>query len=47
VFEIDENSFCTVMEYCDGNDLDFQIKQNGVVPEKVRCVTLRYSVCAA
>ena len=22
------------MEYCDGNDLDFQIKQNGAVPEK-------------
>eukprot|EP00039_Didymoeca_costata_P007792 m.103981 g.103981 ORF g.103981 m.103981 type:complete len:675 (-) comp13830_c0_seq2:42-2066(-) len=27
VFEIDENSFCTVLEFCDGNDLDFQLKQ--------------------
>lgn len=27
VFEIDDNSFCTVLEYCDGQDLDFLLKQ--------------------
>ena len=27
VFEIDPNSFCTVLEYCDGHDLDFYLKQ--------------------
>ncbi|KFD63048.1 hypothetical protein M514_11714 [Trichuris suis] len=34
VFTIDVNSFCTVLEYCDGNDLDFYLKQNKVIPEK-------------
>jgi len=34
VFEIDNNSFCTVLEYCDGNDLDFYLKQNKNLPEK-------------
>ncbi len=34
VFEIDTNSFCTVLEYCDGNDLDFFLKQNKTIPEK-------------
>ncbi|KAF6017306.1 TLK2 [Bugula neritina] len=34
VFEIDTNSFCTVLEYCDGNDLDFYLKQNKVIPER-------------
>lgn len=27
VFEIDGNSFCTVLEYCNGHDLDFYLKQ--------------------
>ena len=26
VFEIDDDSFCTVLELCDGNDLDAHIK---------------------
>ncbi|XP_076461633.1 serine/threonine-protein kinase tousled-like 2 isoform X2 [Babylonia areolata] len=34
VFEIDNNSFCTVLEYQKGNDLDFYLKQNKVIPEK-------------
>lgn len=34
MFEIDTNSFCTVLEYCDGNDLDFFLKQNKTIPEK-------------
>ncbi|CAF3550504.1 unnamed protein product [Rotaria sp. Silwood1] len=34
VFEIDTDSFCTVLEYCDGNDLDFFLKQNKTIPER-------------
>ncbi|BFY97086.1 hypothetical protein BsWGS_00126 [Bradybaena similaris] len=34
VFEIDNNSFCTVLEYQNGNDLDFYLKQNKSIPEK-------------
>ena len=34
VFEIDNNSFCTVLQYCDGNDLDFHLKQHKSLPEK-------------
>lgn len=26
--------FCTVLEYCDGNDLDFYLKQNKIIPER-------------
>ena len=26
--------FCTVLEYCDGNDLDFYLKQNKQIPER-------------
>ncbi|XP_074031835.1 tousled-like kinase isoform X6 [Leptinotarsa decemlineata] len=37
VFEIDANSFCTVLEYCDGHDLDFYLKQvskHKIIPER-------------
>uniref|UniRef100_A0A158Q729 Protein kinase domain-containing protein n=1 Tax=Elaeophora elaphi TaxID=1147741 RepID=A0A158Q729_9BILA len=34
LFTIDNHSFCTVLEYCDGNDLDFYLKQNKQIPEK-------------
>jgi tousled-like kinase len=34
VFEIDANSFCTVLEYCDGTDLDFYLKTHKFLPEK-------------
>jgi len=34
VFEIDANSFCTVLEYCDGHDLDFHLKQHKTIPER-------------
>ncbi|PRP88805.1 hypothetical protein PROFUN_00273 [Planoprotostelium fungivorum] len=34
VFEIDENSFCTVLEYCNGQDLDIYLKTQPVIPEK-------------
>lgn len=31
VFEIDGNSFCTVLEYCNGHDLDFYLKQVNIL----------------
>lgn len=34
VFEIDTNSFCTVLELCEGNDLDFHLKQCKQLPER-------------
>lgn len=34
VFEIDVSSFCTVLEYCDGHDLDFYLKQHKCIPER-------------
>lgn len=34
VFEIDDNSFCTVLEHCDGGDLDQQLRQHRMLGEK-------------
>ncbi|GAV07138.1 hypothetical protein RvY_17014 [Ramazzottius varieornatus] len=34
VFEIDSNSFATVLEYVEGNDLDFYLKQQKTIPER-------------
>eukprot|EP00043_Microstomoeca_roanoka_P018401 m.196520 g.196520 ORF g.196520 m.196520 type:complete len:730 (-) comp16818_c5_seq5:569-2758(-) len=34
VFEIDANSFCTVLEYCPGQDLDFLLKQEHRLNER-------------
>ena len=34
VFEIDVNSFATVMEYCEGHDLDLHLKQNKSLVER-------------
>ncbi|KNC46733.1 uncharacterized protein AMSG_11754 [Thecamonas trahens ATCC 50062] len=34
VFEIDRNSFCTVLEYCEGSDLDEVLKQRKKLPER-------------
>lgn len=34
VFEIDENSFCTVLEYCEGQDLDFYLKTQQTLSER-------------
>ncbi|XP_068438781.1 serine/threonine-protein kinase tousled-like 2 isoform X1 [Clinocottus analis] len=33
-FSLDTDSFCTVLEYCEGNDLDFYLKQNKLMCEK-------------
>lgn len=34
VFVLDNNCFCSVLEYCGGNDLDFYLKQYKYLPEK-------------
>uniref|UniRef100_UPI0037E6FADE serine/threonine-protein kinase tousled-like 2 isoform X1 n=1 Tax=Semicossyphus pulcher TaxID=241346 RepID=UPI0037E6FADE len=33
-FSLETDSFCTVLEYCEGNDLDFYLKQNKLMTEK-------------
>ncbi|KAK6926589.1 Protein kinase domain [Dillenia turbinata] len=33
-FEIDHNTFCTVLEYCSGKDLDAVLKATPILPEK-------------
>jgi tousled-like kinase len=45
VFEIDANSFCTVLEYCDGHDLDFYLKQHKTIPEKeARAIIMQVTI---
>jgi hypothetical protein len=34
VFKIDNNSFCTVLEYCDGGDLDIYLKMRNKLAER-------------
>ncbi|KAJ7296141.1 hypothetical protein O6H91_Y141400 [Diphasiastrum complanatum] len=34
IFEIDHNTFCTVLEYCDGKDLDAVLKSSPILPER-------------
>ena len=34
VFEIDHDSFATVLELCEGEDLDMRLKRNGKLMEK-------------
>ncbi|OSX78177.1 hypothetical protein BU14_0118s0028 [Porphyra umbilicalis] len=34
VFEIDASSFCTVLEFCDGGDLDGHLKARKTLPER-------------
>jgi len=42
VFEIDQMSFCTVLEYCHGNDLDFYLKQHKSLREQeARCIVMQ------
>ena len=46
VFSIDNDSFCTVLEYCDGNDLDFYLKQQKQIPEKeARIIVMQVVAC--
>eukprot|EP00164_Ancoracysta_twista_P002303 GFYU01003046.1.p1 GENE.GFYU01003046.1~~GFYU01003046.1.p1 ORF type:complete len:673 (+),score=195.42 GFYU01003046.1:172-2190(+) len=42
VFEIDNNSFCTVLDYCNGSDLDTYLKQNQSLPEReAKCIMIQ------
>uniref|UniRef100_A0AC35U0C3 Protein kinase domain-containing protein n=1 Tax=Rhabditophanes sp. KR3021 TaxID=114890 RepID=A0AC35U0C3_9BILA len=42
LFTVDNHCFCTVLEYCDGNDLDFYLKQHKSIPEKeARCLIMQ------
>lgn len=34
LFLLTTGRFCTVLEYCEGNDLDFYLKQNKLMTEK-------------
>ncbi|XP_077225862.1 protein kinase superfamily protein [Tasmannia lanceolata] len=34
IFEIDHNTFCTVLEYCSGKDLDAVLKVTPILPER-------------
>ncbi|KAI4386161.1 hypothetical protein MLD38_004120 [Melastoma candidum] len=34
IFEIDHNTFCTILEYCSGKDLDSVLKATPLLPEK-------------
>ncbi|KAH9322804.1 hypothetical protein KI387_017443, partial [Taxus chinensis] len=34
IFEIDHNTFCTVLEYCSGKDLDAILKVTPILPER-------------
>ena len=46
VFEIDVNSFATVLEYCRGTDLDERLKREKMIPEKEARVVLLQMVSA-
>lgn len=34
IFEIDQNTFCTILDYCSGKDLDAVLKATPILPEK-------------
>ncbi|XP_057445476.1 serine/threonine-protein kinase TOUSLED isoform X2 [Lotus japonicus] len=40
IFEIDHNTFCTVLEYCSGKDLDGVLKATPILPEREARVIL-------
>ncbi|KAI6237831.1 BMA-TLK-1, isoform e [Aphelenchoides besseyi] len=46
LFTIDNDSFCTVLEYCDGNDLDCYLKMHKTIPEKEARVIIMQVVSA-
>lgn len=42
IFEIDHNTFCTVLEYCSGKDLDAVLKATPILPEReARCILVQ------
>jgi len=44
--EIDANSFCTVLEYCEGPDLSFYLKKHKKIPEKEAKLIIRQVISA-
>ncbi|EAS04078.4 Serine/Threonine kinase (macronuclear) [Tetrahymena thermophila SB210] len=44
--EIDNNSFATILEYCEGPDLYFYLKKHKVLPEKEAKILIRQILCA-
>ena len=45
VFEIDHNSFATVLEYCQGTDLDTMLKEQKTIPEREARAILLQVLC--
>lgn len=43
--EIDQNSFCTVLEYCEGPDLSQYLKRYKSIPEKEAKTIIRQTLC--
>lgn len=42
MFAIDLNSFCSVLEHCDGGDLNTYLKANQTLGEReARCITMQ------
>eukprot|EP00250_Pteridium_aquilinum_P035223 c891_g1_i1 orf=671-2644(+) len=42
IFEIDHNTFCTVLEFCSGKDLDAVLKATPILPEReARCILVQ------
>lgn len=45
IFEIDNNSFCTILEYCEGHDLDEYLKEQGTLSEReARVITAQVKI---
>lgn len=44
IVEINPNSFCTVLEYCEGPDLGYHLKQHKALPEKEARLILKQIV---
>ena len=39
--DINENSFCNILEYCNGPDLGFYLKKNGIIPENIAKIIVK------
>lgn len=45
IVEINSNSFCTVLEYCEGPDLGYHMKKHKTLPEREARLILKQIVC--
>ena len=39
--DINENSFCNILEYCTGPDLGFYLRKNGIIPENIAKIIVK------